>query len=175
MDFPGGWEVKVSACNAGDLGSTPGLGRSPVEGNGNLLQYSCLENPMDGGAWWATVHRVPKNRTWLSDFTFIFFSSMMSVPYYFLLCTRHYTKNDLHNYLKPRMKVPSTTQDLLLLLACRDYHKLRIMLEVPWKVNQSATQAAVTCEDSYTYGSHLPWDVVLWGLSLFWGGPTITS
>ena len=56
--FPGGSEVKVSACNAGDLGSIPGSGRSPGEGNSNPLQYSCLENPMNGGAWWATVHRV---------------------------------------------------------------------------------------------------------------------
>ena len=49
--FPGGSEVKASACKVGDLGSTPGLGRSPREGNGSPLQYSCLENPMDGGAW----------------------------------------------------------------------------------------------------------------------------
>ena len=49
--------VKASACNAGDPGLIPGLGRSPGEGNGNPLQYSCLENSMDGGAWWATVHR----------------------------------------------------------------------------------------------------------------------
>ena len=48
----------------------PGPGRSPREGNGNPLQYSCLENPMDGGAWWATAHRVAKSRTRLSDFTF---------------------------------------------------------------------------------------------------------
>ena len=54
--FPGGAEVKASACNVGDLGSIPGSGRSPGEGNGNPLQYSCLENPKDGGAWWATVH-----------------------------------------------------------------------------------------------------------------------
>ena len=54
IGFPGGSEVKVSACNAGDLGSIPGLGRSPGEGNGNPLQYSCLENPMDRGAWGAT-------------------------------------------------------------------------------------------------------------------------
>ena len=58
LGFPGGSEVKVSACNVGDLGSIPGSGRSPGEGNGNPLQYSCLENPMDGGAWWATVQRV---------------------------------------------------------------------------------------------------------------------
>ena len=52
-----------SSCNAGDLDSIPGLGRSPGEGNGNPLQYSCLENPMDRGAWWATVHGVAKNQT----------------------------------------------------------------------------------------------------------------
>ena len=69
-----GSEVKVSACNAGDLGSIRGLGRSPGEGNGNPLQYSCLENPMNGGAWWAVVHGVAKSRTQLSDFTFIFTS-----------------------------------------------------------------------------------------------------
>ena len=55
LGFLGGSEVKASACNEGDPGSIPGLGRSPGEGNGNPLQYSCLENPVDGGAWWATV------------------------------------------------------------------------------------------------------------------------
>ena len=54
--FPSGSDSKVSAHSAGDLGSIPGSGRSPGEGNGNPLQYSCLENSMDGGAWWATVH-----------------------------------------------------------------------------------------------------------------------
>ena len=61
--FPGGSDGKASAYNVGDLGSIPGSGRSPGEGNGNPLQYSCLENPMDGGAWWATVHEVDKSRT----------------------------------------------------------------------------------------------------------------
>ena len=69
LGFPGGSEVKASACNAGDLGSIPGSGRSPGEGNGNPLQYSCLENPMGGGAWWVTVHGVAKSRTRLNDFT----------------------------------------------------------------------------------------------------------
>ena len=69
LGFPGGSEDKASACNAGDLGLIPGLGRSPGEGNGNPLQYSCLENPMDRGAWRARVHRVAKSRTQLSDFT----------------------------------------------------------------------------------------------------------
>ena len=75
LGFPGGSEVKASACNVGDLGLTPGLGRSPEEGNGNPPQYSCLENPMDGGAWWATVHGVTKRWTWLRDFTFTFIPS----------------------------------------------------------------------------------------------------
>ena len=60
--FPGSLDGKASAYNVGDLGSIPGLGRSPGEGNSNPLQYSCLENPMDQGAWWATVHGVTKSR-----------------------------------------------------------------------------------------------------------------
>ena len=62
--------VKNPLANAVDLGWIPGSGRSPGGGNGNPLQYSCLENPMDTGAWWATVHGVAKSQTRLSDFTF---------------------------------------------------------------------------------------------------------
>ena len=72
IGFPGGSEVKTSACNVEDLGSIPGLGRSPGEGNGNPLQYSCLENPMDGEGWWTRVHGVAKSWTRQSDFTFTF-------------------------------------------------------------------------------------------------------
>ena len=60
MGFPGGSNSRESACNAGDPGSIPGSGISPAEENGNPLQYSCLGNPMDRGAWQATVHRDPK-------------------------------------------------------------------------------------------------------------------
>ena len=60
--FSFGSEVKAYACNVGDLGSIPGSGRSPGEGSGTPLQYSCLENPMEGGAWGATVHGVAKSR-----------------------------------------------------------------------------------------------------------------
>ena len=67
-----GSEVKVSAWNAGDPGSIPGLGRSPGEGNGNPLQYFCLENPMEEGACLAAVHGVAKSWTRLSDFIFTF-------------------------------------------------------------------------------------------------------
>ena len=63
ISFLGGSEVKASACNVGGLGSIPGSGRSPGEGNGNPLQYPCLEKPMGGGAWWATVHGVAKSPT----------------------------------------------------------------------------------------------------------------
>ena len=65
--FPGGSDSKESACNAGGPSSIPGSGRSPREGNGNPLQYSCLENSMDRGTWWATAHGVTKSRTQLSD------------------------------------------------------------------------------------------------------------
>ena len=61
--FPGSSVVKNPPANAGDVGSVLGLGRSPGEGNGNPLQYSCLENSKDGGAWWAAVHGVPKSWT----------------------------------------------------------------------------------------------------------------
>ena len=61
-----------SACSAGDAGLIPGSGRPPGEGNGNPLQYFCLENPMDEGAWWTLVHGVAKSWTRLSDFTFTF-------------------------------------------------------------------------------------------------------
>ena len=74
VGFPSSLDGKASAYNVGDPGSIPGSGRSPGEGNGNPLQYSCLENPMDRGAWWATVHGVAKSRTWLSDFSLHFSS-----------------------------------------------------------------------------------------------------
>ena len=61
--FPGSSDSKDSACNAGDVGSIPGSGRSSGEGNGNPFQYSCLGNPTDRGAWRATVHRVAKSWT----------------------------------------------------------------------------------------------------------------
>ena len=66
MGFPGGSDSKVFACCVGDPGLTPGLGRSPGEGNGNLLQYSCLEKSMDRGAWQATAHGITKSQTQLS-------------------------------------------------------------------------------------------------------------
>ena len=63
LSFPGGSLVKNLPANAGDLGSIPGSERSLGEGNGNLLQYSCLMNSMDRGAWWAIVHGVTRSRT----------------------------------------------------------------------------------------------------------------
>ena len=67
MNFPSGSDGKESACNAGDPGLIPGLGRSPGEGKGYPLQYSCLGNPMDEGVWWTTVHGVSKSWTQLRD------------------------------------------------------------------------------------------------------------
>ena len=67
--FPGGSDRKASAYSVGDPGSIPRPGRSPGEGNSNPLQYPCLENLMDRGAWWATVHGVAKRQIQLSNFT----------------------------------------------------------------------------------------------------------
>ena len=64
--FPGSSVVKNLPANAGDVGSIPGTGRSPGSGNGKLLQYSCLGNPMDRGTWWATIHGVTKSQARLS-------------------------------------------------------------------------------------------------------------
>ena len=77
MGFPGGSESKESACSGGDPVSIPGLRRSPGEGNNNPLQHSCLENPMDRGAWQTTVHWVTKSQKQLSHFTFFRVSLMV--------------------------------------------------------------------------------------------------
>ena len=77
LGFPGGSDGKASACNAGDRGLIPGSGRSPGEGNVNPLQYSCLENSMDRGAWWATVHGVAKSPTWVTSLSFFSFLSFL--------------------------------------------------------------------------------------------------
>ena len=66
--FPGSSDGKESACNVGDLSLIPGSGRSPGEGNGNPLQYSCLKNPMDRGAWQGIAHSIAESWTQLSDF-----------------------------------------------------------------------------------------------------------
>ena len=78
LDFPGGSDSKEPVYNAGDLGSIPGSGRSPGEGNGDPLQYSCLENSMDRGTWRAIVHGITKSQTWPSDWHF-HFSLMVSL------------------------------------------------------------------------------------------------
>ena len=77
----------------GDLGSIPGSGRSPGEGNGNPLQYSCLGNPMDRRVWRATVHGVTKSQTWLATTTFIFFSFSYTHTH-----THTYTHTDTHTH-----------------------------------------------------------------------------
>ena len=65
--FPGGSDGKESACNVGDPGSVPGSGRSPEEGNGYPIQFSCLKNPMDRGTWRLIVHGIANSQIWLSD------------------------------------------------------------------------------------------------------------
>ena len=91
--FPDGSDGKASACNAGDPGLIPGLGRSHAEGNGNPLQYCCLENPMDRGAWWATVHGVAQSRTQLKRL------STRAWPRMFLSCRVFHLDNS-HLFFK---------------------------------------------------------------------------
>ena len=83
-DSPGGSDGKESFCNVGNPGSIPGSGRSPGEGNGNPLQYSCLENFMGRGAWRTTVHGVSKSQTQLSDQDFHFHVYTQSRVYVYL-------------------------------------------------------------------------------------------
>ena len=79
IGFPGGSDGKESACNAGDPGSIPESGRLPGEGNGNPLQYSCLENIMDRGARYVIVHGIAKSHTRLSNFTVISLSEELNI------------------------------------------------------------------------------------------------
>ena len=89
VGFLGGWDGKESACSVGDLGVIPRLGRSPGGGHGNSLQCSGLENPMDRGAWWATVHGFANSRTWLSSWAQHTLLLCVSCPCILLGCTWH--------------------------------------------------------------------------------------
>ena len=92
--FPGGSEVKASSSNAGDPGSILGLGRSPGEGNGNPLQYPCLENLMDRGAWQATVHGGCKESDTTERLHFLSFTLWIYHSFCFTI------SNFIYNYLK---------------------------------------------------------------------------
>ena len=89
LGFPGGSDGKASAYNVEDPGSIPGLGRSSGEGNGAPLQYFCLENPMHGGAWWATIYGISKSRTRLRNFTSPHLT--MPLPFTLLFWVQVYT------------------------------------------------------------------------------------
>ena len=109
-NFPGGAEVKTSACSVGDLGSIPGLGRSPGEGNGNPLQNSCLENPMDGGAWWATVHGSQRVRhDWATSLHFFTTTATREAP----------------NPLRPGYKLCVPHSNLIYKRSVSSFHELK--------------------------------------------------
>ena len=100
---PGGSDSKVAAYNVGDPGSISGLGRSPGEGNGNPLQYSCLENPMDRGALWAMVHGATKSWTWLSDRTHIYHHQWKGLWHAFL-CMLEMTSIGKNCYMQWKLR-----------------------------------------------------------------------
>ena len=106
--FSGGTDGKESACNAGDLGLFSGSRRSPGEGHGNPLQYSCLGNPMNRGAWWATVHGVAKSRARLSD------QDSLSQNHNCLCCQTllHIYKPDFYRSSRIKDYIPSYCQEL---------------------------------------------------------------
>ena len=111
----GGSDNKESVCSAGDLGLIPASGRSPGEGNGNPLQYSYLENSMDRGAWWATVHGVAKIQTQLSDYYYYYLLTLtILLPgHVIFLLKNHYWKN----FYSGSHRVIHKLFDLLLLLS----------------------------------------------------------
>ena len=107
MGFSGSSDGKASAYNVGDSGLIPGSGRSPGEGKGNPLQYSCLENPMDRGAWWATIHGVAKSRTRLSDFCVCVC----------VLCVRHFANCFNGSFLS--LNPPNSTAEMRQIICCQ--------------------------------------------------------
>ena len=124
--FISGSDGKASAYSAGDPDSISGSGRSPGEGNGNPLQYSSLENPMDGGAWWATVHEVANSWTLLSDFTFTFhFYTSYDIFILMLICILVFFKHRRVNYAKINCAILTEIDELLLL-----YEYLLLMMKV---------------------------------------------
>ena len=115
--FPGGSDGKVSAYNAGDPGSIPGSGRSPGIGNGNPLWYSCLENPMNREAWWATAHGITKNQTQVS--THALFIPSCLVDFYRSLHWHEWFGSEPMLFLQA-LKQPYPFQTILSLVWCSD-------------------------------------------------------
>ena len=132
---PGGSDGKSSACNAGGLGSVPGLGRSPGEGNGTPLQYSCLENPMDRGVRQATVHGVPKSQTQLSDFTFTF-KGLEKLEYSYLAdgninwCSHFGNSLAFSQKVKCRITIPIILQQGIQARELKTYVRLNVCTNV---------------------------------------------
>ena len=150
MSFSGDSDGKASAYNAGDPGSIPGSGKSPGEGNGNPFQYSCLENPMDRGAWWATVHGVAKSQTRLSDFThthththrlviaFLPRSKCLLIPW---------LQSPSAQILEPRQKIKSLTVSIVSPSICHEVMGLDAMILVAWMLSFKPTFSL----SSFTY------------------------
>ena len=133
MSFPGGSDGKKSARNVGDLGLIPGLGRSPGEGNGNPVPYSCLENPMDRGTWWATVHGISKRHGWVPNIShFILFDEMLAhVLGHFLveLFVFEFERSLYSLYTSPLLNLWLAHEHSLKLWICKGF---KIKNTAPW-------------------------------------------
>ena len=153
MGFPGDSVVKNPPANAGDAGSIPGSGRSPGGGNGNPLQYSCLENSMDRGAWQATVHGVTKSQTWLSNsaqhyfkllyiFIYVYLYPFCTILFLCLLEFCYFLENRdvficiLSHFLTIRAL-------LKMKFSFKKMHSLTFYFTLPWKIEWSSLKITV--------------------------------
>ena len=127
--FPVGSDSRESVCNAGDPGSIPGVGRSPGEGNGNPLQYSCLENPMDRGTWQLyTDHGVGKNQTLLSDWSTTIVIWGGNVTWWFreVGFLRHNSNKQINTIIKNNGGSKSIDEELLPWNYCEPATNMRV-------------------------------------------------
>ena len=136
MGFPGGSNGKESACNAGNLGLIPRLGRTPGEWNGYPLQYSCLEYSMDRGAWQATVQGVEKSQTQLNNFHFTSFHRFPPLGIFFSIFQSPKSPSLHSHYILKRFLLISSS--LLHVVKCLYTHYLKTFSH-PLKINRVGT------------------------------------
>ena len=180
--------VKLSACNAGDPGSVPGSGRSPGAGNGNPLQYSCLENSMDGGTLQATVHGVAKSRRRLSDFTSLHFNLVYYPPVLLSqnldrikpYCLKAYiTSNELTQHLCIHLRtiLVGILKIISEIIFCVIWFKLEAFTEKvsPPPLNTRTTSSHRKCSELQTWKTKEAFDTPLTQVTIQFPYPPLVS